>query len=186
MKAVRPPNRAFRVLASVLLALLLQGCELTWTSLNLGAVQAARRGLDEYETFPPLRDDEQYVERPAARSVFLGELIAIFPGFFVHGLGHYYAGDYRTWRKLSHIGQFGYLLSALGGGLLIGGYYLDKEDQDNFAYSMYGAGGVVSVVGISYLLTGWIYDIADTPRAVRSGGLPPPRTSLLDSMDIFE
>jgi len=154
--------------------------------IDIGAVQSARRGLDDYETFPPLREEKPYVERPASRSVFLAELIAIFPGFFVHGLGHYYAGDYRTWRKLSHIGQFGWLLTALGGGMVLGGYYVDKEDQDNFAYSLYGAGGVVGVVGVSYLLTGWIYDIADAPRAVKSGGLPPPRTPLLDSMDIFE
>jgi hypothetical protein len=179
-------SRSVRVLATVLLALLLEGCGLTWAPIDFQAVQGARRGLDDYETFPPLKDEDPYIEKPAPRSVFLAELIAIFPGFFVHGLGHYYAGDYRTWRKLSHIGQFGYLLSAMGGGLLVGGYYLDKEDEDSYAYSLYGAGGVVSVVGVSYLLTGWIYDIADTPRAVRSGGLPPPRTPLLDSMDIFE
>ena len=172
-----------------LLGLTAQGCYPAWTSIDVAAVQGARLGLqDDFDTFPPLRDDETYLERQPTGSVFVGQLIAIFPGFFVHGLGHHYAGDYRTSRKLSNIGQFGYILSLLGGGMLLGGYYLDKEedDYDNYAYSLYGAGGVVSVVGVSYLLTAWIYDIVDTPRAVRSGGLPPPRTQLLESMDIFE
>jgi len=185
VNVVRPPSTV-RILVTVALALLIQGCELTWAPIDIRAVQGARRGLEDRETFPPLKDEDAYIERPASRSVFLAELLAIFPGFFVHGLGHYYAGDYRTSRKLGHIGQFGWLLTALGGGMVLGGYYLDKDDQENFAYSLYGAGGVTGVVGVSYLLTAWIYDIADTPRAVKSGGLPPPRTPLLDSMDIFE
>jgi hypothetical protein len=168
------------------------GCALDWASIDLVAVQGARRGLDEFEKHPvrPPGSDRAQVEAPSTGSVLLGELIAIFPGFFVHGLGHNYAGDYKTWRRLSHIGQLGYLLTAVGGGLAVGAYYIDKGDDDNdyqgIVYSMYGAGGTIGVIGVGYWLVAWFYDMIDTPRAVESGGEPPRRTPLLDSMDLFE
>jgi hypothetical protein len=168
------------------------GCALSWSPLDLVAVQNARRGLDEFEKHPIKRPEKPKVEEEevSTGSVILGELIAIFPGFFVHGLGHHYAGDYKTSRRLSHVGQLGYLLTAVGGGLAVGAYYIDKGDDDNdyqgIVYSMYGAGGTIGVIGVGYFLVAWFYDMIDTPRAVESGGEPPRRTPLLDSMDLFE
>jgi hypothetical protein len=119
--------------------------------------------------------------------VFLGELIAIFPGAIVPGLGHYYAGDYRTSSQLRRVGGLGIVLTAVGGGLATGGYFLDQEEDvpNGYAYGLYGTGGTIGVLGLAYYFTGWIYDIVDTPRAVRSGGKPPPRSDFVESLDIF-
>lgn len=171
-------------------AVCFSGCALHWGSLDLVAIQDARRGLDHFEKHPIRAPEKAEEDAPSTGSVILGELIAIFPGFFVHGLGHHYAGDYKTARRLSHIGQLGYLLTAVGGGLVVGGYYIDKGDDKNnyqgIVYSMYGAGGTIGVIGIGYFLVAWFYDMIDTPRAVESGGEPPRRTPMLDSMDLFE
>jgi len=141
---------------------------------------------------PDAKSDDlpEYVERedgPAFGEVFLGELIAIFPGAIVPGLGHYYAGDYRTSAQLRRVGGLGIALTAVGGGLAAGGHFLDEDEDvpDGYAYGLYGAGGTVGVIGLAYYLTGWIYDIIDTPRAIRSGGKPPPRSKFVEGLDLF-
>jgi hypothetical protein len=168
------------------------GCTFYGGPLDLVAIQDARAGLDHFEKHPIRSPEKPKVEEEEAStgSVILGELIAIFPGIFIHGLGHHYAGDYKTARRLSHIGQIGYLLTFVGGGLAVGGYYIDKGDDNNnyqgIVYSMYGAGGTIGVIGVGYFLVAWFYDMIDTPRAVESGGEPPRKSSMLDSMDLFE
>jgi len=116
----------------------------------------------------------------------VGELLAIFPGILIHGAGHYYAGDYATAGKLFRIGEFGYLLTAVGAGAGVGAYYLDRNDQKGYAYSLYATGGVITLAGVTYVMTAWIYDLIDTPRAVRSGGEPPPRSEFVEALDIFK
>jgi len=134
----------------------------------------------------PDREAPREGDRPGAGSIFLGELVAIFPGLFVPGLGHYYAGDYRTSEQLRRVGGLGIALTLVGGGVVTGGYFLDQEDiSDGYAYGAYAAGGTVGTIGLGYFLTGWIYDIVDTPRAVRTGGRPPPRSNFVESLDIF-
>jgi hypothetical protein len=153
------------------------------------AVQKARalfQSQSQYEQFPLEPEEKFKPEEKSTGSVILGELIAIFPGLLVHGLGHYYAGDYQTARRLRHVGELGYVMTALGGGLVVGGYYLGKEDLKGFSYSLYGVGGTIGVAGVFYLLTAWVYDMIDTPRAVSTGGEPPPRSEFIDSLDIFE
>jgi len=169
-------------------AFLLSGCGLSPGAFSVSAVLEARAGLDEPRVRLPVEEEEvpeQETRKPSG-SVFLGELLAFFPGLIVPGVGHYYAGDYRTASRLLRIGEFGYLLTAVGGGIGIGGYYLhQKESQTTFAYSLYATGGVIGTCGIGFVLTAWIYDMVDTPRAVRTGGTPPPRSSFVDSLDIF-
>jgi hypothetical protein len=163
------------------------GCSLGLPPIDLSSVQEARLGFAEYEKYP-VRKPPAEADKPEKRSVFLAELIAIFPGFFVHGLGHRYAGDYQTARKLSHVGQVGYLLTAVGGGMVLGGHYLAKEDEQwrATAYGLYGVGGTIGVVGVGCFLTAWFYDMIDTPRAIDTYGEPPPRSDLLETMDLFE
>ena len=112
--------------------------------------------------------------------MIIGELLAIFPGLFWHGLGHQYAGDTETAREIREAGEWGYLLTALGGGLVMGGYFLDRSSGggDTFALSLYIAGGTTGGIGSGFFLTAWIYDIIDTPRAVRTSGRPPPPGTL--------
>lgn len=172
---------------------LLSGC-FSGSSLNWGAIEAssvarARLGLlaqERQRRLHPPDEEKPEKETPSSGSVIVGELLAIFPGMFIHGLGHYYAGDYQTATRLRHIGEFGYMMTAVGAGTAVGGYFLDKNDQLSFAYTLYGTGGVVGTVGLAYFFTAWVYDMIDTPRAVESGGRPPPRSSLVESMDIFE
>lgn len=167
------------------------GCRNGWAPLDLSSVQQARAGFQEYyERYPIGQATEAAPAPKPSGSVIIGELIAIFPGLIVPGLGHYYAGDYKTAGKLLRIGETGYVLGAIGGGLCAGAYFLDEEDEDDdwqgMVYSLYGTGGVIAAVGLGYLLSAWVYDMIDTPRAVSSGGMPPPRTPFVESMDIFD
>ncbi|HVR75846.1 MAG TPA: hypothetical protein VMT52_16055 [Planctomycetota bacterium] len=180
--------------ALFLLVGLLFGCGLPTGLIRVSSVEMARLGLaqrvDDFgREVDPLAVELDEPPPPEVRrrgSVIVGELLAIFPGMFVHGLGHYYAGDYKTAARLFRIGEFGYLLTLVGGGAGVGAYYLEREDQKGYAYSLYATGGTLAAVGLSYFFTAWIYDMIDTPRAVRSGGQPPPRSEFVEAMDIFD
>jgi len=170
------------------------GCRSGFETLDVFTVRSARAAFQQhYEQYPLKRKEEAIppAEQPAGGStgsIILGELIAIFPGLIVQGLGHSYAGDHKTARHLRHIGEFGYVMTAVGGGLVIGGYYLDKSTDwaQGYVYALYGTGGTIGVVGVGYILIAWIYDMIDTPRAVETGGRPPPRSEFIESLDLFD
>jgi len=178
-------------LATLLLGLPLlaeaSGCALDSSTLSVSAVEAARAGFQRYSDTFSLEEREK-VEPPVqpSGSVFVGELLAIFPGLFWPGLGHHYAGDYDTSRKLLRVGEMGVALTALGVAAGFGGYSLDRNDQEGFAYGLYATGGVLGVIGVTYWMSAWFYDMVDTPRAVRTGGRPPPRSEFVETLDIFE
>ncbi|MBI4583421.1 MAG: hypothetical protein HY717_05295 [Planctomycetes bacterium] len=119
------------------------------------------------------RDRQEEEAEPAPqKSVVLGVLLAFFPGIIVPGVGHYYAGDTKTAKRLFEMGEWGYLFAAIGGGVGTGAYFLDKS-QDNFLpIGLYVAAGGMGTVGAAFLLTAWICDMVDTPRAIRTGGEP--------------
>ncbi len=157
--------------------------------IDADLVLAAQRSVRD-RRFPRLDEFEEEEVEESKGSIghaIVGELLAIFPGVIAHGVGHYYAGDRKTAKKLSRIGQFGYLLTAAGGGLGYLGYLADDEDAvpDGYAYTLYTSGGLVGGAGLAYFFTAWIYDMVDTPRAVLSGGRPPPRSRFVESLDIF-
>ena len=114
-------------------------------------------------------DDESEDSRP---SLIIADLLAFFPGLFVHGLGHNYAGDHATARNLRSMGEWGYLLTGLGGGIGAGAYFLDQSNDNILPISLYITGGIVAGVGLAYFFSAWIMDMIDTPRAVKSGGAP--------------
>lgn len=157
-------------------------------TIEISAVNDARNFLAQARERLPLEQDEHPVVEASepSGSVIVGELLAIFPGLLVHGIGHYYASDYATAGRLFRIGEFGYLLTAAGGGVGLGGYYLDRSNHDGFAYSLYATGGTLALAGICYVFTAWIYDMVDTPRAVRTGGAPPPKSEFVEALDIFK
>jgi hypothetical protein len=172
------------------------GCAARWDRVDAAAVDLARLGLAQEgvregrRRFSLPNDEEDYgppaKEGPGIGSVILGEMLAIFPGLLVHGLGHYYAGDYRTATRLRHVGEFGYIMTAIGGGLGVGGYFLEREDLTGTAYGLYATGAVVGAAGLFYIMTAWFYDMIDTPRAVRSRGRPPVSSGFVESLDIFD
>lgn len=177
-------------------AVLLAGCATGFGTLDLTTVRRARSGFQEHFEKYPIGSERRAEEvragktKKSAGSVIVGELIAIFPGFFVHGLGHYYAGDYATARQLRRLGEVGWIFSGVGAGLVVGGYYLDGDDDDddyqNIVYSLYGTGSFFGLVGLGYLAVAWVYDMIDTPRAIESGGEPPPRSRFIESLSIFD
>ena len=134
-----------------------------------------RRGEEGARPFEDEGHDDEgeyYDEEENGKSVFVGTLLAFFPGLLVHGLGHMYAGDQQSARRLRHMGEWGYLLTAIGGGLVAGGIALDDSSDDIVPISLYVSGGTIGFVGLGFFFTAWILDMYDTPRAVRSGGRP--------------
>ena len=114
--------------------------------------------------------------------VVVAELIASGPGLFVQGLGHRYAGDYKTAGQLMRVGGVGLGLSAVSFGLVAGGRDISEGwIGDAVSGAGYGIGGI----GLGYYLSAWFYDIYDTPRAVRSGGRSPPDSPFDDSHDFI-
>jgi hypothetical protein len=176
---------AVRRWPALIAPLFLAGCATPYEAIDRGLAVEARLALRQERPPASPGDDEdeeeanirRYDEKQGGgKSVFLGELLAIFPGFFWHGLGHDYAGDHKTAKEIRGAGEWGYLLTALGGGLLVGGYFLDQQDSmwDPYALSLYITGGIAAGVGAGFWLTAWFYDMIDTPRAIDSGGRPPP------------
>ncbi|MEM7235304.1 MAG: hypothetical protein AAF517_24220, partial [Planctomycetota bacterium] len=112
------------------------GCRSRWTVVDPRLAVAARQSLADGD-FPQLEHDEEdprkYEPGGTVGEAILGVTLAIFPGVIVHGVGHYYAGDYDTARKVNRIGQFGYLLGGIGAGLAAGGYFAGEEDLDGLS-----------------------------------------------------
>jgi hypothetical protein len=174
-----------RLLPAALLVALLcfvgNGCAPTFQRIDSRLATRARQGLPRSFHFitqqydfageePSYDEEVEEDEERGRKSLFVATLLAIFPGMLIHGLGHYYAEDYETAKNIREIGEWGYLLTAVGGGVGTGAYFIDKS-QDNFLpLSMYITGGTIASVGLAYFFTAWILDIYDVPRAVRTGG----------------
>jgi hypothetical protein len=99
-------------------------------------------------------------ERPA-KSVLVGELIAIFPGLFVHGLGHRYAGATERADELLTMEIYSLLVGGLGGALIAIG---ETQDAEAVTIAGYVAAGVAAVP----FLGTWFYDMVYTPSEVKS------------------
>jgi hypothetical protein len=176
------------------IAACLTGCAPRFTRVDSRLANRARLAIGSGDTAPAFawtqddRDDHRYWEpshprerderreredgERARKSVVVAELLAIFPGMFVHGLGHYYAEDYESARKIRNMGEWGYLLTAIGGGLIVGAVFLDDSSDEILPISLYAAGGGTAAVGLAYFFTAWFSDMWDTPRAIRTGGRP--------------
>jgi hypothetical protein len=97
---------------------------------------------------------------PRAKSPILGELLAIFPGVIVHGMGHRYAGNPEKADEILAMELYSLLPMGLGGTLVGIG-----KSQDAEAVEIAGWIGV-GVGAVPFLGT-WIYDLVYTPSEVR-------------------
>lgn len=84
---------------------------------------------------------------------------AVVPGFFVHGAGHFYAGEKTTgWMLVAgEVLSLGMMTYAVGAG---------------FAASMGGAppsndDDMIGIAGAILFISTWVYDIAGSPVAVQ-------------------
>lgn len=104
-------------------------------------------------------------ERPGS---LLGGAIAVGPGFLVHGLGHYYAGDTPTALTL--------LLSELAGiGLIIAGSVVDENT--NGAGPTGGLRNALTHTGVLLFFGSWVADIVGTFKGAESFAPNSRRTS---------
>ena len=101
---------------------------------------------------------EEVVQSP--KSVIIGELIAIFPGFIWHGLGHRYAGDPKKAAEIELLEAYSLIGLGAGTGLISAG-----RSDDNLR-GLEITGYTVGGLGALAFLGSWIYDIIYTPDAV--------------------
>jgi hypothetical protein len=93
------------------------------------------------------------------KSALVGELLAFFPGFFVHGMGHRYAGNAEKADEILAMELYSLLPIGLGGIL-----YGIGRSEDAEAVEIAGLVGM-GVGAIPFLGT-WIYDLVFTPSEV--------------------
>jgi len=127
-----------------------------WGRAILAAALAASVGCATARTGG---DDEDI--RPPRKSVLVGELLAIFPGLIVHGLGHRYAGNHDRANEILTMELFSVLTAGVGGGLVALG---ESEDAD----ALRVAGWIGVGMGAIPFLGTWIYDIVYTPSEIRA------------------
>jgi hypothetical protein len=97
--------------------------------------------------------------QPARKSAFVGELLAIFPGIIVHGMGHRYAGNPDKADEILVMELYSLIPIGLGAGL-----YGIGESQDADAVRVAGLVGM-GIGAIPFFGT-WIYDLVYTPSEV--------------------
>ena len=124
---------------------------LTLASTNQGSVQ------DSDSSKMVMKPQKRYYYKADQRSEATAFFLGMFPGFFVHGLGHLYAGDGTTGGIL--------LLSELITLPLSLAYLLSEgfNDDENGKFNLQDAWGI-ACIGI--LFGGWMYDFIHAPIVV--------------------
>jgi len=114
---------------------------------------------------------------PEKKSPLVGELLAFFPGFFVHGMGHRYAGNDEKADEILAMELWSFLPVGLGAAL----YGIGRSED---AEAVEIAGLVGMGVGAVPFLGTWIYDLVFTPSEVNryNSRLPP---SVMISFSVF-
>jgi len=96
---------------------------------------------------------------PEFRSESTATLLAVFPGFFIHGLGHFYAGDGKTGAILFALEVLSLPVIRRLPGLFIGDDYVNE--QFNYKH-------VLLIGGVIIFLGSWTYDYIHASTAVRN------------------
>jgi hypothetical protein len=98
------------------------------------------------------------IYHPGYKSESTATFLAILPGFFVHGLGHFYAADYLTASILLTTE-----LLVVSGTL---GAIVDQIDN-NEPGGEFDLNRASVIVSLAFFLASWIYDFAHADAAVR-------------------
>ena len=106
-----------------------------------------------------LQDEDYEVERET-KSVWIGELLAIFPGLLWHGIGHRYAGDNEKASEIEMIEAYSLLAGGAGAGIVIATH--DDEDWLPLEITGWTIGGLGGLMFVG----SWLYDIIYTPSAI--------------------
>lgn len=101
---------------------------------------------------------QRTIYHPGYKSESTATLLAAFPGFFVHGLGHFYAADYLTASILFTLELF-----AVSGTF---GAIVDHIDN-NEPRGEFDLNTAAVIVSLAVFLASWIYDFAHADAAVR-------------------
>ena len=99
------------------------------------------------------------VHYPGYRSESVATLLAVFPGLFIHGLGHFYAGDYLTGSIL--LGLEFFIVTGAFTNII---YSTDRNEEDHGKFNPQVAALVASAI---IFVGSWIYDFAHADAAVR-------------------
>ncbi|MEZ0227492.1 MAG: hypothetical protein ACAI25_02630 [Planctomycetota bacterium] len=145
-------NRCKRPIASLLVLALIGGC----ASSSGGANEGGYRSQEE-------------------KSPFVATLLAIFPGFFVHGIGNWYAGKNNRRDELLEREGLGLGCMVIGAGLGGLGYLEHVQGDKSKGFEMVlhrigevgsfvGAGGFVGF-GLICFFDSWIRDIMEAGDA---------------------
>jgi hypothetical protein len=92
------------------------------------------------------------------RSASVAFLVAYFPGLYIHGLGHSYAGNKKVYHRQLRIELISIVLMMSGGvcnNLLNPSPYGD--------YPLFGPGNIITGAGYALFLGNWIYDLIGAP-----------------------
>jgi hypothetical protein len=135
-----------------------------WAFILFFALLLSAFPLPGCASFPPGTTDEYEKVYRQQKSVVVGELLAIFPGILVHGIGHWYAGDTKEARDL--LDREGLGLIAMGAGVGMW-YWGESVDEDYLEIQNKVAAGIFGAVGGALFLESWVTDMAKTPKKVR-------------------
>lgn len=90
---------------------------------------------------------------------------AIMPGFFVHGLGHLYAGDKKTFTKLLLIEVGCFVMAGVGVYWTLSG---GMSEGNHEASRLESAGKTILYASLVIFIASWLYDVLASPRKVRA------------------
>jgi len=97
---------------------------------------------------------------PKSKSSNVATLLAIFPGFLVHGCGHFYAGDVKTGFIL--LGTEGISVSCL---FLVG---IADAFSNNDSNERPALRGILLMSGLAGFFGSWIYDMVHSGTAAEN------------------
>ena len=155
--------------------------------LALALAGAASAGCSS----PPETGRDPEVTSRATRSPVLATILAVFPGFFVHGLGTIYAGNTSRGSELLQEEGLGVIGLGVGAGLGALGYYengqADKSRDAVRVYHRFGevtsflGAGLAGTFGLVWFFDSWIRDIMEASghadehnRRLHRENDPPP------------
>jgi hypothetical protein len=109
------------------------------------------------------------------KSPLIAELLAIFPGILIHGLGNLYAGKTDRAGDLMAEEGIGIAAMGVGAGLCYLGYAENGHSEHSHGWekidgrieevSEFAGGGAAGIFGTAFFFDSWIEDMLEAPGA---------------------